>query len=201
MITAELFARAIIASSVSLGEITATRQRFALITANAYLPASVAVALEVKQALTEVVRIVGVDCDAVALARRADLPRFRAAQDAAREAIRYHLKAKAQKDARESPEPMAAVTQPEPAPEPPAASPAPAFVAQRPKSKSRAMPKGARFESLGNGVQVIRLKPITDSIARHAQQQISRGADIEDVADLFEVSADSLRARLEGMNA
>jgi hypothetical protein len=197
MITAELFARAIIAASVSLGEINATQMRSKLITANAYLPASVAVALEVKQALTEVVRIVGVDCDAVALARRADLPRFKAAQDAARDAIRYHLKAKAEKAAREAPAPVPAVIQPEPASEPPAARLAP--VLTRPKSRSRAMPKGVRFESLGNGVQVIRLKPITDSIARHAQQQIAKGADIEEVADLFEVSADSLRARIEGM--
>ena len=120
MITAELFARAIIAASVSLGEINATQMRSKLITANAYLPASVAVALEVKQALTEVVRIVGVDCDAVALARRADLPRFKAAQDAARDAIRYHLKAKAEKAAREAPAPVPAVIQPEPASEPPA---------------------------------------------------------------------------------
>jgi len=197
MITAELFARAIIASSVSLGEITPMQIRSKLITANAYLPAVVAVAVETKSSLSDACRIVRVDASAVAIARGADNARFRAAQDAAREAIRYHLRVQAEKAAREAPVPVAAVIQPEPAPEPPAARPAP--VLTRPKAKGRAMPKGTRFVNLGNGVQVIRLKPITDSIARHAQRQIQNGADIEEVADLFEVSADSLRARIEGM--
>lgn len=68
--------------------------------------------------------------------------------------------------------------------------------AVKPARQGRAIPKGARFENLGGGVSVIRLKPITDSVLRHARQQAARGVDVDDLADLFGVDADQLRRRL-----
>ena len=193
MITAELFARAIIASAVSIGEFSATRQRTRDLTPQSYLPAAVAVAQEAGLAVSDTCRILGVSAETVAIARGNGGGCFITAQWAAREAIRYHLKAKAAEATRQAPKP--ALVQPEPSPAPPVARTAPV------QTRRRAIPKSARFENIGGRVQVIRLKPITDSIARHAHQQIERGADLDDVAELFEVCAESLRTRIEGLTA
>lgn len=213
-LTADLFARAIIASAVSMGELQSTRQRCADITVSSYLPASVAVAMEAKLPLTAVCRILGVTADAVAFARRADLERFRRAQDAAREAVRYHLKVEAERQPVEAPaepvsapveavEPPAAVVVAAPVVPAPAAPPArsraksrPACQEPAPRRATRAIPRSARIENLGNGVSVIRLKPITDSILRHAQQQAAKGAAVDDLAELFSVDPEALRKRL-----
>lgn len=195
MITAELFARAIIASAVSIGEFSATRQRTRDLTPQSYLPAAVAVAQEAGLALSDTCRILGVSPETVAIARRNGGGCFITAQWAAREAIRYHLKAKAAEATRQAPKPALTLVQPEPSPAPPVARTAPV------QTRRRAIPKSARLENIGGGVQVIRLKPITDSIAHHAHQQIERGADLDDVAELFEVCAQSLRTRIEGLTA
>lgn len=80
----------------------------------------------------------------------------------------------------------------------PASRPAPSRPAAKakPSRQGRAIPRGAVFQSLGDGVSVIRLKPITDSVLRHARQQAGCGVDVDELADLFGVDADQLRRRL-----
>jgi hypothetical protein len=56
----------------------------------------------------------------------------------------------------------------------------------------RKAPRGAIIERRGGGVEVIRLKPVTDSIARHAKAQIEQGLDVSEAADLFDVDVDQL---------
>lgn len=61
----------------------------------------------------------------------------------------------------------------------------------------RQIARGARFENLGDGVSVVRLKPIDDKIVARARQQLARGVSLADFADLFEVDAEALDRALK----
>lgn len=222
-LTADLFSRAIIASAVSFGDhplvcfegVGPTRYRRALPAAALGVMSAAGITLDVAA------RILGISPSAVSVNKRRARPAFRRAVEAAREAAVYHihgleLKARAQPCAEPGEEPEVEVVEPRgcaPAVEvvqppsatieqPPRITPAPSPAPSRPAAKAkparqgRAIPKGARFENLGEGVSVIRLKPITDSVLRHARQQAARGVDVDDLADLFGVDADQLRRRL-----
>lgn len=43
-----------------------------------------------------------------------------------------------------------------------------------------------------SGATVIRLKPVTPSVAKHARQQLAKGAALEDLAEAFDVDPESL---------
>lgn len=64
------------------------------------------------------------------------------------------------------------------------------------KSRARQLPRGTRFEDIGGGVQVIRMKPVTDKILQRAKDWIARGMEIDELADMFDVSPDSLERKL-----
>lgn len=70
-------------------------------------------------------------------------------------------------------------------------------VAPAPKPPKRAFPRGAVIENRGDGVQVIRLKPVTPNVVRHVAAQVAKGADIGDLADLFDVDEEHLRRALK----
>lgn len=91
-LTAEACARAIIASAVSLGELTPQRRRVDAITATAWRPAAVAIALETKTPLPAVCKVLQISPDDVVRARHVRPAAFRGAQDAARDAVREHLR-------------------------------------------------------------------------------------------------------------
>lgn len=257
-LTAELIARALIASAVSTGELPAVRdpnpddkiglRKWHL------RPVAVAVALAVKCPLVDVCRILQITAAQVGDARAADPAAFHKAQKAAREVIAYHLRTQELKARAAAADPDGKIPG-NPAFEPPAvdaeAAPRPhlgasdertksrrGFAAMSPekrreiaalggagvpaakrsfsrdhdlaksagrdgglKSRRRAFPQGARFENMGEGVSVVRLKPLTDSILRHARQQHARGVSVDDLADLFGVDPVQLRQRLAEGNA
>lgn len=64
------------------------------------------------------------------------------------------------------------------------------------KPRARQLPRGARFENRGGGVQVIRMKPVTPQIVQRAKDWIARGMEIDELADMFDVSPDSLERKL-----
>jgi len=68
---------------------------------------------------------------------------------------------------------------------------------QEARPKGRAIPRGATLQNVGNGVQIIRLKPITPELLARARQQIAKGVTVADFADLFDVDAERLSAALE----
>lgn len=77
--------------------------------------------------------------------------------------------------------------------------PAPAAPPMRPRphvDARRKAPVGATIERRAGGVEVIRLKPITDSILKHARAQVERGLDTGECAEMFDVDVDQLEARL-----
>jgi hypothetical protein len=248
-LTAEIFARAIIAAAVSWGDspIEAMTTKHKL-KRRAMAPAAIGVSQSTGVSLERVAGVLGLKCSNVFTAAERASPGFTKARDAAAEAVAYHLRglelaaraealelARIDADEIVALEPAApAQARAEPASETvvihvgddvvvfeaepamshfspsneaaeintPPPRPAPSRPTPKPAAKpvarntGRAMPKGARFESLGEGVQVIRLKPITDSVVRHAAAQIARGADIEDLAELFSVDVEHLRRRL-----
>lgn len=58
------------------------------------------------------------------------------------------------------------------------------------------MPRGARIESLGDGVQVIRIKPISDRTLSWVRRYLAAGSSVAELADLFNLDADDLARRL-----
>jgi hypothetical protein len=232
-LTAEIFARAIIAAAVHYGD----DPEVALTTKQRYLKrAAVAAALGVQVAthepLERVGRILGLGYHNLLRRQREPTPGLMPAVEVACEAAQYHLRTQEQKArAASCAEPAARATisiqvgtdvvvfeaepapiaEPEPAileepPRAPVITPAPRPAPSRPapkaaakpaqRSRARAIPKGARFENLGEGVSVIRLKPITDSVLRHARQQAAKGVDVEELAELFAVDPEQLKRRL-----
>jgi hypothetical protein len=65
------------------------------------------------------------------------------------------------------------------------------------RAKGRAMPRGTRLEDLGGGVQVIRMKSITPKVLRWARSYREQGVDLDTLADLFDIDADTLGKALE----
>lgn len=65
------------------------------------------------------------------------------------------------------------------------------------RAKGRAMPRGARLEAIGSGVQVIRMKSITPKVLRWARAYREQGVDLDTLADLFDIDADTLGKALE----
>lgn len=101
--------------------------------------------------------------------------------------------------------PPAPAAPPEPIPEPQAAPIAPAAPPkaiadvrrrQEARPKGRAIPRGATLQNVGNGVQIIRLKPITPELLARARQQIAKGLSAEEFADLFDVDLERLSEAL-----
>jgi hypothetical protein len=236
-LTADLFARAIIASSVSRGEIKPIRSGPAhlAVTREAMCPAAVSIARCTHVALTEVCRILGMDIMIVANARTADERAFMRAQAASMEAIRYHQKgagfsdgghATGRKDVA-NPEQPAGETVPKAKPEPSEAPPAPEVVrsdvvtpfarpaAPKPPraarksskpfsghvSRAPAIPRGHFIERRNDDVQVIRVKPVTASVARHAQAQMTFGLSLDEAADAFDTTSDALKQAIADLNA
>lgn len=234
-LTAELFARAIIASSVSLGEIKRIRSGPAhlAVTRAAMCPAAVAIARCTQVALTEVCRILGMDIMIVTHARGADDLRFMRAQAASMEAIRYHKNGSGLSGPRLVPTPKAVAkpeqpfaetvptAKPEPSEAPPApeaprmvvstpfarpAAPKPPRAARQPAkpfsghvSRAPAIPRGHYIERRNDDVQVIRVKPVTASVAAHAMAQIARGLSLDDAADAFDTTTDALERAIKAL--
>lgn len=201
-LTAELFARAIIASAVSYGDdpveacTAADRRR-----RRALAPALYGLREVTGASLATSARILGVNATAAAVSRNRGGERFARAVSAASEALRWHLASRFA--AAPPPEPQSAPTAPETPRQAVQARPVPK-PAPRPQisrsTNARAIPRGARIENRGEGVQVIRLKPVTDSIARHAKAQIDRGLDLEEAAELFGVAPESLQRAIAAMS-
>lgn len=179
-LTADLIARAIIASAVSRGELPPVGSQ--QMTVGSTYPAAVGVALEAKHPLPVICRILRIEPSAVVRARSADPASFSRAQSAAREAVRYYLSA------------HPAAPEPEPPP------PRPRRSAPLRKAETRAMPRGARLQNLGEGVQRIVVQPVPASVARHAKQQLDRGADLAFVADCFGFDPEALQRAVEALN-
>jgi hypothetical protein len=211
-LTAELFARAIIAASISRGEIRVVQKGPAhlAISRQAMAPAAVAIASCAHIGLTDVCRILGMDIMLVANARTADERAFMRAQAASMEAIRYHQKAVAIADRRPSeapPTPEAAqeaVVTPfarPAAPKPPRAARRPARPFSGHVSRAPAIPRGHYIERRNDDVQVIRVKPVTASVARHAQAQMVLGLSLDEAADAFDTTSDALKQAIADLNA
>lgn len=206
MPSADLYARAIIASAVSIGDCpvkalttpTGTDRR-------CLAPALVGMAVATGVSLRKLSPVIGYEATSISRARAGNPQRFQKAQDAAEEAVRYALRTKALAERQE--DPPAPAAPPEPIPAPQAAPIAPvspqktiAEVRRRQEArpKGRAIPRGATLQNVGNGVQIIRLKPITPELLARAHQQIAKGVTVGDFADLFDVDAERLSAALEG---
>ena len=206
-LTPDLFARAVIASALSYGDdpvaaVVAASGK----TKRSLPPAALGIARATGIPKGRACAILGLRLNTACAARGHDGVTFQRAQDTAYDAARFYLKAREFEATCEPPPPASAPVVRKPAPvvaettkaQPAPSRAAPAIQRPAPRPATRAVPRGARFENLGGGVSVIRLKPVTDSVARHAKQQIDLGADLEEVADLFGVAADSLKRKLEG---
>jgi len=185
MPSADLYARAIIASALNYGDdpVAALEARSGIVR-RCLAPAITGLALGSKTPIAEVCRPLGYRTTSISSARNLGGERYQKAQDAAEEAVRYALRTieLAQRQAPvkpRAPTSMADVRQ-----------------RQQARPKGRAVPRGATFQSLGNGVQVIRLKPIDEAILARARQQIARGVSVTDFADMFDVDAERLAAAL-----
>lgn len=80
------------------------------------------------------------------------------------------------------------------------ARPAPAAPPLRPVrhvDARRKAPRGAIVEKRAGGVEVIRLKPVTDSVVRHVRAQLENGLDLGEAADLFDVDVAALETALK----
>lgn len=123
--------------------------------------------------------------------------------------LKHGMKRGARQKADPMPEAQAApaeVVEPPPQPVAPAESPAPTLparpVSEKPRSAARvprpkrAMPRGARIESLGDGVQVIRIQPISDRTLNWVRRYHAAGSTVAELADLFNLDADDLARRL-----
>lgn len=208
ILTADLIARAIIASSRTFGD-----DPLASLTARggpgrrAVIPAALGLSRAANIPQARVCAILGLHAQNVCRSRERGAKRFELAMEAAREAVAYSLRMDAlQAKAR------AAVKPRPPAPEIaksaaqiiPRIIPAPRVSTAAPPSPKPIRPpagrqfaRGTRFESLGDGVQVVRLKPITETVLRHARAQHAKGAKVTDLADLFDVDADHLANALQ----
>lgn len=226
---AETFARAIIASAISYGDdpLAACAAMPGSNHRRALAPATYGLAQATGAPRLQICRILGVSSEGSRQAKSHGGERFRKAMEAAAEATRYHLRgrkiaARAQACAAaevgpvEEPAPeVVAEPEPEPvaaapaAPEvpavaviaaPPAPRPAPR-PAPKPAAKpsGRAMPKGARFVNLGEGVTRIEMRPIPERVARMAKQQLDRGADLIFIADCFDTSPEALQAAINAL--
>lgn len=187
MPSADLYARAIIAAALNYGDdpVAALEARSG-IARRCLAPAITGLARGSKKTLAPICAALGYDLTSISRARSSSPERFEKAQASAEEAVRYALRTieLAQRQA-------------------PAAPRAPASMAdvrqrQQARPKGRAVPRGATCQSLGNGVQVIRLKPIDEAILARARQQIARGVSVTDFADMFDVDAERLAAALQG---
>jgi hypothetical protein len=206
MPSADLYARAIIASAVSFGDCP---ERAMLVARGAarrpIAPAIAAIARACDISLAEACRPLDASETAIPRARNNNPVGFARAQAEAEAAIRYALRTKALAERQEAPLAPAAPPQPIRAPQAAPVAPAapPKTIAevrrrQEARPKGRAIPRGATLQNVGNGVQIIRLKPITPELLARARQQIAKGVSIADFADLFDVDAERLTAALEG---
>ena len=123
--------------------------------------------------------------------------------------LKHGMKRGARQKADPTPEAQSApaeVVEPPPQPVAPAEPPAPVLtarpVSEKPRSAAgaarpkRAMPRGARIESLGDGVQVIRIQPISDRTLNWVRRYHAAGSSVAELADLFNLDADDLARRL-----
>lgn len=80
-------------------------------------------------------------------------------------------------------------------------TPAPRPVLKAPPAApaTRAIPKGARIVNLGDGVQRIDMKPVTERVARMARAQIENGADPAFVADCFDLDVDAMEDAIKAI--
>lgn len=205
MPSADLYARAIIASAVNYGDdpIEALTVKAGL-ARRCLAPAITGLARGSQTAISDICRTLGYRTTSVSSARQHGGVRFQKAQDAAEEAVRYALRTKALAERQEAPLAPAAAREPIPAAAAPVAPPktiAEVRRRQEARPKGRAIPRGATLQNVGNGVQIIRLKPITPELLARARQQIAKGLSVEEFADLFDVDAERLSAALEGQAA
>jgi hypothetical protein len=199
-LTAELFARAVVASARSYGDdpIKAIEAKTGILR-RCLAPAVVGIAGATREDLRGVCTVLGLRLNTTKAAISHNSRYFVQAESAAMAAVRAYMAAPFSaplpgptQKAGATPEPPAAKSVPTVKPTPPAA---------RPSTRERAIPRGARFEDLGGGVQRIRLQNIPPSVARHAQQQIEKGADLDYVADCFGYETDSLVHAIAALGA
>jgi len=224
-LTADVLARAIVAAAQAFGDhpvkaLTGGRQGMN----RRALTATVVGVHEASGAtIKRVARILDVELRNVYTARTKGTEAFLAAACAARDAITPEPAPKPLRIPVELDEPMLPepVAEPEPAPsiavekrdtakafrpvhvpgyQPPKTrlpTPAPKPAEQyRSGRRGRAFPKDVTFQNLGDGVQVVRLKPISDATLARAKSLIGPGFTLDEFADLFDVDADRLRDRL-----
>ncbi|MDP1873665.1 hypothetical protein [Phenylobacterium sp.] len=192
MPSADLYARAIIASAVNYGDdpIEALTVKAGL-ARRCLAPAITGLARGSQTAISDICRTLGYRTTSISSARQHGGVRFQKAQDAAEEAVRYALRTKALAERQEAPL----------APAAPPKTIAEVRRRQEARPKGRAIPRGATLQNVGNGVQIIRLKPITPELLARARQQIAKGLSVEEFAELFDVDAERLSAALEGQAA
>jgi len=104
--------------------------------------------------------------------------------------LKHGMKRRAAADLSPAPQaPAPALVVRTPAPPPP---PKP-----RPAPRGRALPAGARLESLGGGVQRIRIQPISERVLGWVRKYHAAGQSVAELANLFNLDADDLARRLE----
>lgn len=207
-LTAELLARAIIASAISYRDPlkAATVERGPA--RRCMAPAAIGAHDVVGGSLERIASILGLSIRNLYALRNSPGADFTKARAAAAEAVRYHLRS-LELDAAAPAQPQADVLEFEPETntsdqrvedsaeiEHVALAPRPAKPAASP---GRALPRGARFVNLGDGVQRIVTKPIPERVARMAAQQLARGADINFVADCFDATPEALQAAVDAL--
>lgn len=198
-ISADTYARAIIAAARVYGDgpldwaASCTTSRY-----RRSLPAACsAIARVCKVDLPIVCRPLGISDTAVRVKRNRSPEGFPEAEASAMDAVRYGLRMD-ELQARAAAKPQEAP--PAPVERPSNVTPLPRQRSAPAPARGRQIPRGARIENLRDGVQVIKLKPVTDSITRHARAYVERGMAVDEIADLFDVSTDALLKAL-GMEA
>jgi hypothetical protein len=204
MPSADLYARAIIASAASFGDCPVVAISNGWGSARRSLAPAVAAIVSTCGVMQKsACKSVGLRSTVVSAARNANPVAFARAQAEAEAAIRYALRTKALAERHEPP--PAPGARPQAIPERQAAPIAPvappktiAEVRRRQEArpKGRAIPRGATLQNVGNGVQIIRLKPITPELLARARQQIAKGLSAEDFAELFDVDLERLNEAL-----
>ncbi|MBC7169246.1 hypothetical protein, partial [Phenylobacterium sp.] len=203
--SADLYARAIIAAAISYGDdpVAALETRSGR-ARRCLAPAITGIARGSGVKLKAVCNTLGYDVTSISRARTANRDQFQKAQDAAEEAVRYAIRTaqiKAANAPPTAPEEPSLKTIPEPMPGRPTRARSVASMAevrqrQVERNAQRLSMKGRTSETRHDGVQVIRVKPITDAILAWARQQLAKGVTVEDFADLFEVDAEALERAL-----
>lgn len=192
-LSADLIARSLIAASISFGEhpslvgSPASRRRALVLSAAAF-----GLHHATRAPIGELSAILGIDRKAIIRRQNEGDERFYKAAEQAELAARHHIAARRCQEMFGT---LAAAVQPVPSA---TVIPTPPSHAVR---RGRRIPRGAQVHRIGGGVEVIRLKPVTPSITRHAAEQARNGVCLDDLAELFSVDPESLARAVKAHSA